>query len=188
MIDMKARSRTTKLLAPVGRSLHRLGIPATAVTVFGLLVTVGGAVLVGAGQWLIGGIVILVGSGIDGIDGAVARAAGTASPKGAFVDAITDRIGEAAMWVGLAVSIAGDPVAVGLAAACLGGSLTISYVRAKTEAGGADGRGGLMGRAERVVLYGLGVVTGLVVPMLWAATALIWLTVTQRVLIGWRRL
>ncbi len=188
MIDMKARSRATKLLAPIGAGLHRIGISAAAVTVFGLLVTIAGAILIGTGQWLVGGVLVLVGSGIDGIDGAVARAAGTVSARGAFLDAVTDRIGETAMWGGLAVAVSGDPVAVGLAAVCLGGSLTISYVRAKAEVGGADGRGGLMGRAERVVLYSLGVLTGMVVPMLWAAAALIWFTVAQRFVNGWRRL
>jgi CDP-diacylglycerol--glycerol-3-phosphate 3-phosphatidyltransferase len=188
MIDMKARAIATRLLAPVGKVLVRVGVGATAVTIVGLLVTVAGAIVVAAGNFVVGGVLVVLGSAIDGIDGAVARAAGTVSARGAFLDAATDRVGETAMWVGVAVALAGDQLGVGLAAGCLGGSLTISYLRAKAESSGADGRGGLMGRAERVILYGLGLVTGLVLPMLWISIVLIWFTVGQRFVNGWRRL
>lgn len=188
MIDMKARKRATILLAPLGRGLARIGIRAWQVTLFGLALTITGAVFIALEHLVIGGVLVLVGSGIDALDGAVARASDTVSERGAFLDAATDRIGETAMWTGLAVAVAGQPMWVALSVVCLGASLIISYLRARAEMGGADGRGGLMGRAERVILYGAGVLVGWVGPMLWAMALLTWLTVGQRFWLGWKRI
>ena len=173
MIDMKARKRATILLAPLGRGLARIGIRAWQVTLFGLALTITGAVFIALEHLVIGGVLVLVGSGIDALDGAVARASDTVSERGAFLDAATDRIGETAMWTGLAVAVAGQPMWVALSVVCLGASLIISYLRARAEMGGADGRGGLM---------------GWVGPMLWAMALLTWLTVGQRFWLGWKRI
>ncbi len=70
----------------------------------------------------------------------------------------------------------------------LGAALLIPYLRAKAESSGVDGRGGLMGRAERVILFTAGLVLDQVGPMLWAMAALSWLTVGQRFLRTWQRL
>ncbi|NIA24762.1 MAG: CDP-alcohol phosphatidyltransferase family protein [Gammaproteobacteria bacterium] len=188
MIDMKARKRTTVLLAPLGKGLARIGVRAWQVTLLGLAITVTGAVFVGGGRFLVGAILVLVGAGVDALDGAVARASDSASERGAFLDAATDRIGETAMWTGLAVAVAQTTSWVALTVLCLGASLIISYLRAKVETGGVDGRGGLMGRAERVILYGVGLLFGWIGPMLWAMTLLTWATVVQRFWLGWKRL
>ena len=139
-------------------------------------------------RFVIGGVLVLLGSGIDALDGAVARASDTVSERGAFLDAATDRIGETAMWTGLAVAVSAQPLWVALSVVCLGASLIISYLRARAEMGGVDGRGGLMGRAERVILYGAGVLVGWFGPMLWAMAVLTWLTVGQRFWLGWKRI
>ena len=62
----------------------------------------------------------------------------------------------------------------------LGGALVIPYIRAKAEAVGKNGKGGLMGRAERVILVTLGMVTGFIEPMLWLMVVTVWVTVGQR--------
>jgi phosphatidylglycerophosphate synthase len=188
MIDMKARKRAAIILAPVGKGLARLGLRAWHVTLFGLAVTVTGTVLVGMGSARLGAVVVLIGSGIDALDGAVARARGSVSARGALLDAATDRIEETAMWTGLAIAVVHTPAWVALSVVSLGGSLLISYLRAKVETGGADGRGGMMGRAERVLLYGAGLLSGWIGPMLWVMAVLVWVTVAQRFLIGWKQL
>jgi phosphatidylglycerophosphate synthase len=188
MIDMKARRRAGIILAPVGKGLARLGVRAWHVTMFGLAVTVGGSVLIAMGQLQLGAIVVLIGSGIDALDGAVARARGSVSARGALLDAATDRIEETAMWTGLAIALVHNSVWIALCVVTVGGSLLISYLRAKVETGGADGRGGMMGRAERVLLYGAGLLSGWIGPMLWAMTVLVWVTVAQRFWIGWKQL
>ena len=72
--------------------------------------------------------------------------------------------------------------------ASVGASLITSYLRAKAEGVGADGLAGIMGRAERVILYCVGVLTGQIGPMLWLMAALTWLTVVQRFISTWRQL
>jgi archaetidylinositol phosphate synthase len=188
MIELKARRRANVLLAPIGKALARIGVRAWHVTLFGLAVALAGAVLIGMGRLRVGVGIVLIGSAIDALDGAVARVRGTDSAKGALLDSVTDRIEETAMWTGLALAVADKPTLVALCSVSLGGSLLISYLRAKVEMGGADGRGGLMGRAERLILFGAGVLFGQVEPMLWAMAVLVWITVGQRFWIGWKRL
>lgn len=188
MIDMRVRRRANELFAPVGKALAGIGIRAWQVTVFGLIVEVAGAVVMGMGRLRFGVALVLLGSFIDAFDGAVARARGTVSARGALLDAVTDRIEETAMWTGLLVVVRDSPAAVVLCALSLGGSLLISYLRAKVDAEGVDGRGGLMGRAERLILFGAGILSGLVEPMLWAMAALVWITVAQRFRNGWKQL
>lgn len=188
MIDVKVRGRASRLLAPVGRVLARLGLRPAHVTVAGLVVTVVGSVLIATGSPVSGAIVVVVGSAIDALDGAVARARDMVTRRGAFLDATTDRLGETAMWAGLGVAVAGQEVLVALVVLSLGASLTTSYLRAKVESEGVDGKGGLMGRAERVILYGVGVGFGWIQPMLWAMVVLTWSTVARRFYLGWKRI
>lgn len=180
VIDMRVRPRIQWFLQPVGRMLSNLGVPPTAVTLFGFAVVVAGAIVIGLGHPVSGGIIALVGAAIDGLDGSVARAAGKVSDRGAFLDAVIDRLGEIAVLAGLAVAQREDARVLLLVALSLGGALLIPYIRAKAEAVGIDGRGGAVGRAERVILVTLGLVTGLVEPMLWILVVLSWVTAGQR--------
>lgn len=188
MIETRVRPRIGGALQVVGRILAAAGFRSTHLTIVGLLLTVGGAYLIATGWFIAGGSLVAIGSFVDALDGSVARARGTAGPKGAFLDSVTDRIGETAMLGGVAYAAADDPLLVALAVASLGGSLITSYLRAKAEAGGADGRAGLMGRAERVILFCVGVITGQIGPMLWLMAGLTWLTVVQRFVATWRQL
>jgi CDP-diacylglycerol--glycerol-3-phosphate 3-phosphatidyltransferase len=167
-------------LQPLGRALARLGVTPQFLTFVGLAITVTGAVIIGTGRLRLGALVALTGSALDGLDGSVARAAGTASARGALTDAVSDRIGEVAIFAGLAVAFAGNARVLLLIVLSLGGSMLVPYLRAKAEAEGLDGRGGLMGRAERVLLVTLGLLTGAVEPMLWVLVVATWATVVWR--------
>ncbi len=188
VIETRVRPRIGRALQRTGRILAAVGFRSTHLTVLGLLMTMGGAYLVAAGNLVAGGSLVAMGSLVDALDGAVARERGTAGPRGAFLDSVTDRISEAAMFAGVAYAVADDPLLVVLAVASLGASLIISYMRAKAEGGGVDGRAGLMGRAERVILYSVGVITAQIGPMLWAMMVLTWMTVVQRFFSTWRQL
>ena len=188
MIETRIRPRIDGALQTAGRILARGGVQPAHLTALGLLLTIGGAYLVAAGRLMAGGALVAVGSFVDALDGPVARHRGTAGPRGAFLDSVTDRIGETAMFAGVAYAVSDDPVLVALAVASVGASLITSYLRAKAEGVGADGLAGIMGRAERVILYCLGVFTGLIGPMLWLMAALTWLTVVQRFISTWRQL
>jgi CDP-diacylglycerol--glycerol-3-phosphate 3-phosphatidyltransferase len=180
VIDMRVRPRVQGFLKPFGQMLARLGLGPTFVTLFGVSVTILGAVMIGVGLLVSGSLVALLGSAIDGLDGAVARASNRVSDRGAFLDATVDRIGEIAVLAGLAVSQRTDARILLLCLLALGGALLIPYMRSKAESLGLDGRGGLMGRAERVILVTLGIVVGQVEPMLWVFVIGAWFTAGQR--------
>ncbi len=188
MIETRVRPRIDGALQAAGRALAAVGLRPAHMTLLGLLVTVGGAFLIARDLLVAGGSLVAVGSFIDALDGPLARQLGRAGLKGAFLDSVTDRISETAMFAALSYLVADDPVLVGLVVVALGGSLITSYLRAKAEVSGVDGRAGLAGRAERVILYCLGVISGLIGPMLWAMAVLTWLTVVQRFVSTWRQL
>lgn len=180
VIDMRVRPRIQWFLEPIGRTLARLGVTPSVVTFLGLAVTLGGSVVIGLGYLKSGALVALLGSAIDGLDGSVARASGKVTVRGAFLDSSVDRLGEIGVLSGLAVAQRADARILLLVILSLGAALLIPYMRAKAEAVGVDGRGGFMGRAERVILVSLGLVTGLVEPMLWVLAVASWFTVGQR--------
>ena len=194
MIEQRARGHIERYLDPIARVLVAARFTPLVVTIVGLLLVVGGALLVGFSHYILGASIAALGSALDGLDGAVARLAGKASRRGAFVDSVSDRLGETAMWAGLAfavsedVSFSDDAVLALLCVLNLGASLLVSYLRARAESVGADGRGGLMGRAERVILFTAGLVFSFVPVMLWVMAALTWMTVAQRFALVWQRL
>jgi CDP-diacylglycerol--glycerol-3-phosphate 3-phosphatidyltransferase len=136
--------------------------------------------------WL-AALVFVVGSLLDVLDGALARAGGKTTPFGAFLDSTTDRISEGFMLTAIAYVLARHhhPVFVAVAMAAVAGSFLVSYTRAKAEALGLRGDVGIGSRAERVVVITAGLVLAPwgVLPwslVLLAGTA--WITVAQRVL------
>src|SRR6478752_3374409 len=128
------------VLAPVVNLLLKLGVHPDLVTLVGTLGVAGGALaFYPRGELLVGTLVITAFVFSDMIDGAMARKSGTSSTFGSFWDSTLDRIGDAAIFGGLALY-------------CLvAGSLT-SYARAKAESLGLDARGGIAERSDRLVL------------------------------------
>lgn len=164
----------------------------TALTTAGVLTCLVAAVLVYFEYrnellffWL-GAALFVLGSVMDILDGALARAGGKATPFGAFIDSTTDRIGEAAMLgaIGLVFMREGNEVALAFAFAAVVGSMLVSYTRAKAETIGLKGDVGFGSRAERVVVITGGLVLAPWGALSWAIyllTASAWLTVGQRV-------
>jgi CDP-diacylglycerol--glycerol-3-phosphate 3-phosphatidyltransferase len=135
----------------------------------------------------VGALVFVVGSILDILDGALARAGGKTTPFGSFLDSTTDRVGEGAMLGAIALIFArhGNEVALGATIAAIAGSFLVSYTRAKAEALGLRGDVGLGSRAERVVAITAGLVLAPWGVLQWAIyllTATAWLTVLQRIL------
>ena len=137
--------------------------------------------------WL-AALVFVVGSVLDILDGALARAGGKQSPFGAFLDSTTDRVSEAFVLGAIALVFhrRGNEVALGFAFAAVVGSFLVSYTRARAEALGLKGDVGIGSRAERVVV----ITAGLVLAPWWhcldaaiyVLTVTAWFTVVQRVL------
>jgi CDP-diacylglycerol---glycerol-3-phosphate 3-phosphatidyltransferase len=143
----------------------------------------------------VGALVFVVGSILDILDGALARAGGKTTPFGSFLDSTTDRVGEGAMLGAIALIFArhGNEVALGATIAAMAGSFLVSYTRAKAEALGLRGDVGLGSRAERVVVITGGLVLApisiwLLVGAIALLTATAWLTVLQRILFVRRQL
>ena len=137
----------------------------------------------------VGAFLFVVGSILDILDGALARAGGKTTPFGAFLDSTTDRVGEAAMLGAIALIFHryDHPVALALAFAGVAGSLLVSYTRARAEALGLKGDVGIGSRAERVVVITAGLVLApisiwLLVAAISLLTATAWITVLQRIL------
>jgi CDP-diacylglycerol--glycerol-3-phosphate 3-phosphatidyltransferase len=136
--------------------------------------------------WL-GAVLFVVGSVLDILDGALARAGGKATPFGAFIDSTTDRISEAFMLGAIALVLVRDDseLGVGLTVAAITGSFLVSYTRARAEALALRGDVGIGSRAERVVVITAGLVLAPWLPLeltLGVLTATAWVTVLQRVL------
>ena len=135
----------------------------------------------------VGAAVFGVGSILDILDGALARASGKGTPFGAFLDSTTDRVGEGLMLGAIALVFARhqEMVAVGLTFAGVVGSFLVSYTRARAEALGLRGDVGIGSRAERVVVITAGLVFapwGVLPYAIGLLTATAWFTVGQRVL------
>ena len=172
---------------PGARFLHALKFTPTAVTLLGFGLTVAAACLVGFGWLLAGGIVFLAGSSLDLMDGALARLTGTDSPFGALLDSMFDRLGEAALFLGLTVyalqSDFSDSyrlffIVVVLLALIF--SQGVSYLRARGEGLGVFTRAGVMTRTERVVLLGAGLLAGQIEWFLLGIAIVSCLTLFQR--------
>jgi CDP-diacylglycerol--glycerol-3-phosphate 3-phosphatidyltransferase len=189
MFDGRFRSSVEKGLRPVGLNLRRIGIRADHLTALGVLAAAGAGVSIGAGNLRLGLLLLILTAVPDVLDGAVAKASGTASPRGAFFDSVSDRLTDALLLGGVAwfLSYRGDRTPV-LAMAVLGASMLISYERAKAESLGFDARGGLMERAERLIVLGFGLLFDfMLVGVLWVMLVLTLITAGQRFVKVWRQ-
>jgi len=189
MFDGRWREAVDRSTAPVGAALYRHGVTADILTATGLLTALGTAFAVATGH-LHWAIPLLTLTGMhDLLDGPVAKAAGTASVRGAFFDSVVDRVTDAVLMGGVAwylVSIHEGHLVL-LPLAVLGVTTLVSYERAKAEALGLEAKGGLMERAERMVLLGVGFIAhGFLVPVLWVLLGLTTATAAGRFVRVWR--
>ena len=173
--------------------LARTRVTPNALTTAGVSLCIAAAVLVPFENrdkllvYWVAAAVFVVGSVLDILDGALARAGGKSTPFGAFLDSTTDRIGEGAMLAAIALVFArsGNETAVVLDVVAVAGSFLVPYARARAEALGLRGDVGLGSRAERVVVITAGLVFAPWGGLQWAIALLAataWLTVVQRIL------
>jgi CDP-diacylglycerol--glycerol-3-phosphate 3-phosphatidyltransferase len=190
VLDGRFRPDFERRLRPVGANLGKTGLTADHLTALGLVMSLAAAVAIGNGALRAGVLLLALTAIPDVLDGAVAKASGTASSRGAFFDSVADRVTDAVLLGGVAwylASTEGGHLPL-LPMAVLGASMLISYERAKAESLGFSARGGLMERAERIVALGLGLLfDSLLVPVLWVMLALTMLTAVQRFVTVWRQ-
>src|SRR3954451_5292980 len=145
----------TNVWSPIGDLLLRLGVSPNTVTVVGTLGVCAGALVFFPQGWLFAGVLFIsVFVFSDMIDGYMARTSGQMSPFGAFLDSTLDRIGDAAIFGGLAMYYVGPGDNAGVAALaiyCLSMGSVTSYARARAESLGMQAKVGIAERADRLV-------------------------------------
>ncbi|MGH9276490.1 MAG: CDP-alcohol phosphatidyltransferase family protein [Acidimicrobiales bacterium] len=190
MFDKRIRTDVERGLRPVGSIVGGLGVKADHLTALGILISIFAGLAVAWGHPLLAALLLALSAVPDLLDGAVAKASGTSSPRGAFFDSVSDRISDSFVLGGVAwylASVEGGHAAV-LPLAVLGASNLVSYERARAESLGFTARGGLMERAERMLLLGAGLIfSALLVPALWLMLVLTLVTAGHRFVMVWRQ-
>ena len=143
-------------IGPLERGLLRIGVSPDQLNAAGLLLGLASGLLLGMGHLEAGGWAIAFSGVSDILDGRLARAQGVANAYGKFIDSTLDRFVETFAFLGLVTYYRHQPVAAFVAAAGLSGSLLVSYAQARGETANVSGAGGMMQRAERLVLVALG--------------------------------
>lgn len=190
MFDGYFRVQVERAVKPMGESLRKVGVTPDVLTVAGLLLAVAAGISVGAGALRLGLLLVILAALPDLLDGAVAKAGNTASQRGAFFDSVIDRVTDALLLGGVAWYLASNDSAhmSVLPFAVMAVSAIISYERAKAESLGLQAKGGLMERAERIILLCLGLLFDtLLVPILWIMLVLTTVTAVQRFVKVWRQ-
>lgn len=157
MLNKYARAFFTRVLTPLASLLLRIGVTPDAVTLVGTAGVVAGALaFYPRGEFFWGTVVITLFIFSDLVDGNMARQSGRSSRWGAFLDSTLDRVGDAAVFGGLALWFAGrgdDMLLVGLALFCLASGQVVSYTKARGESLGMPvDVSGVVERAERLVI------------------------------------
>ena len=179
-------------LAPFINLFIRLGISPDVVTLVGTLGVAAGALICFPQGWLWQGVLVVSAFVFsDLIDGAMARKTGRTSSFGAFLDSTLDRIGDGAIFGGLALYFAGpgdSRLYLWLSMICVVMGSVTSYARARAESLGYTAQVGIAERADRLVailvMTGLGAIFDLPILMhvtLWALAAASTITVGQRI-------
>jgi CDP-diacylglycerol---glycerol-3-phosphate 3-phosphatidyltransferase len=157
------------------------------ISMAGFTLNVIAAALVWQHEFLVGGVVFIIGSICDTLDGGYSRMSGKGTPFGAFLDSTLDRIVEGIVLTAVATTFTerGDKLAVAAVVVAVMSSLVVSYTRARAEALGVECKVGIADRLVRVVILSAGLVfadLGALEPAVYVLAALSTVTVVQRIL------
>jgi len=159
-VSPETRDRVRGLAVPIATGLGRLGLTPNALTIIGFVGTCAAGIAAGFQAWMVAGVLVLLFGVFDLFDGALARATGTASKFGAFLDSTLDRTGESIVLAGVAVGCAAGGFVEGVLAAGLAATFAsgVTYTRAKAESLGVHGEVGIAPRPERLLLLVVGLI------------------------------
>jgi CDP-diacylglycerol--glycerol-3-phosphate 3-phosphatidyltransferase len=190
MFDGRFRAPIEKAVKPVGDSLRKTRLTPDHLTLIGLVLAVVAAVTIALGQLRLGLLFVVLAALPDLLDGALAKASNSASQRGAYFDSVADRVTDMLLFGALAWYLIADGrgLQAMIPVALMGASTLVSYQRAKAESLGLEAKGGLMERAERIILLCLGLLFPVIlVPILWLMLALTLVTAVQRFVKVWRQ-
>ncbi|MGE5143536.1 MAG: CDP-alcohol phosphatidyltransferase family protein [Acidobacteriota bacterium] len=179
MIPQGVKDGFVRLTKPVVGRLVRAHVRPNTITTIGAGIVIGSAVAFALSEIRLGGLLLLVSGLFDILDGQVARVGSSGSTFGAFYDSTLDRVGEAALFGGIALHFmrnglppAQATLGVMLAITALAASLLVSYTRARAEGLGLECKVGIAARAERFLLLGA---PTLVLGNAWGGRLLFWI-------------
>ncbi len=183
MFDGNFRTTVDKATAPIGQGLARAGVSPDAITLVGVAMAGACGFAIAAGQFPLAVLLLALTGLPDALDGAVAKAKGSAGPRGAYFDSVSDRLSDALLFFGCAWYLGGtdSPRLAMLPFALYVAASLVSYQRAKAESLGFEAKGGLMERAERFLALGFGLLfSPLFTITLWVMLALTVITALTR--------
>lgn len=189
MFDGYWRDSVERAVDPLGERLQGIGVSANWLTTTGVIAATAAAAAIGTGRLRLGLVLLVVAAVPDLLDGPVAKATGPTTLRGAFFDSTADRVTDTILMGGVVWYFIDDergllamiPVAV------MGASWLVSYQRAKAESLGFEAKGGIMERAERMIVLGFGLAFPTVlVPVLSVMLVLTLMTAIQRFVKVWR--
>ena len=176
------------------RPLARLGVQPNTITTLGFLLSLVAAAAVWQGVWPWAGVLVLVASAFDMVDGALARVSDRGTTFGAFFDSTLDRLSESAICLGLIgyfLARQDDPTVLAIALMLIGSQM-VSYTRARAEGLGLSCTVGWFQRPERVIALGVALLfpTDMVIVLqvvIWMLAVLTLFTTIQRVFHVWQQ-
>jgi len=177
-----------KVIRLIVHGLALSKIHPNVLTAIGLVINIGAAFLLAAGQFRWAGVVIIGAGLFDMVDGRVARETNRVTRFGGFFDSVLDRYSDLALLIGLLVwygSINRASYEV-LTALVMAASVMISYTRARAENTIPTCKVGFMERPERIVLLIIGALTYHMAQVLWVIAVLGNLTVVHRMIFTWQ--
>lgn len=189
MISERIGQWVRQYMVHAGEWFARIGLTANMATLLGFLLNAGVAAVIASGHPRIGGVLLLVASAFDMVDGAIARATNSVSKFGGFFDSTLDRYSEIVVYVGLLIWLNGtrdDHLGSLLVLIAATGALMISYARARAEAIGYGASVGLVARPERVVLLAICLIINQPLWALWILAVSTHLTAAWRIIHVWR--
>lgn len=187
MIERIGRAALARVEGPVVNFLLALHLTPNRISWLGLGLAAGTAALIGLGHLQLGGIVFILASATDALDGLLARSTGRVTRFGSCLDSTLDRLGEVLVLGGLLVYLqqSGPLVlpnawSIPLVYLTMGTSLAVSYVKARAEGLGLECKTGWMQRSERIVVLGLCMTLRVVDLALLPLALLLCVTIAQR--------
>ena len=162
LVSPKFQEGFIRLMMPVADFLKSLNMNPNTLTTFGTILTIVGSIFYALSYLRLGGLFIIFGAICDTLDGWIARDSGKKSNFGALYDSVMDRYSEIIMYFGIAVHfVRTDSYWTSVAIfAAVGGSVMVSYVKAKAEGLGFEINVGMMQRPERITYIAVASIIG----------------------------
>jgi CDP-diacylglycerol--glycerol-3-phosphate 3-phosphatidyltransferase len=171
------------VLDTIAGFLLKIGLTPNAVTLMGVVLSFGVAVLIGMGYLPWAGLLMILSAPMDALDGSMARLKGPGTKFGAFLDSVTDRYSELIILGGLLYYFLNlnNVLACMLVFISAAGSVLVSYTKARGESLGYSVNVGLLARVERVIILDICLLFNIPMIALWALAVLANFTALQRI-------